>query len=54
MTDEDKIKIYERYRDDGISEEVTRLLLGEEFDILQEDIEEFRDTVEGHTSEYPI
>lgn len=46
MTDEDKINIYERYRGDEISEEATRLLLGEECDILQEDIEEFPDAVE--------
>ena len=54
MTDEDKINIYERYKDDEISEEAIRLLLGEEFDILQEDIEEFRDAVEDDTSQYLV
>jgi len=37
MTDEDKITLYERYKAGEISEEATRLLLGEEFDLLQED-----------------
>ena len=54
MTDADKINIYERYKDDEISEDATRLLLGEEFDILQEDIEEFRDAVVDETSQYLV
>lgn len=54
MTDEDKIKIYERYKADEISEDATRLLLGEEFDLLQEDIEEFRAAVEDDTSQYLV
>jgi len=33
MTDEDKITLYERYKAGEISEEATRLLLGEEFDL---------------------
>lgn len=52
MTDDDKISIYERYKQGEISEDATRLLLGEEFDMLQEDVEEFRDAVEDDTSQY--
>lgn len=54
MTDEDKIRIYERYTDGEISEEATRLLLGDEFDMLQEDIEAFREAVADDTSEYLV
>lgn len=54
MTDEDKIRIYERYTDGEISEEATRLLLGDEFDMLQEDIEAFREAVEDDTSGYLV
>jgi len=52
MTDEDKITLYERYKAGEISEEATRLLLGEEFDLLQEDIEEFAAAAEDDTSQY--
>jgi len=51
MTDEDKITLYERYKAGEISEEATRLLLGE-FDLLQEDIEEFAAAAEDDTSQY--
>jgi len=54
MTDEDKITLYERYKAGGISEEATRLLLGEEFDLLQEDIEEFAAAAEDDTSQYLV
>lgn len=52
MTDEDKITLYERYRTGEISEEATRLLLGEEFDLLQEDIEAFAGAADDDTSQY--
>jgi len=40
-------------RQGEISEEATRLLLGgEEFDLLQEDIEEFAAAAEDDTSQY--
>jgi hypothetical protein len=54
MTDEDKITLYERYKADEISEDATRLLLGEEFDLLQEDIEEFAAAAEDDTSQYLV
>lgn len=52
VTDEDKIRIYERYTDGAISEEATQLLLGDEFERLEEDIKAFRAAVEDDTSEY--
>lgn len=54
MTDEDKIDLYERYKAGELSEEATRLLLGEEFDLLQEDIEEFAAATEDDTSQYLV
>lgn len=54
MTDEDKIALYERYKADEISKEATRLLLGEEFDLLQEDIEEFAGAAKDDTSQYLV
>ena len=54
ITDEDKITLYERYKAGEISEEATRLLLGEEFDLLQEDIEEFAAAAEDDTSQYLV
>lgn len=51
MTDEDKIKIYERFASGETSEDAARLLLGEEFDLLQEDIDEFRAAVEADISQ---
>jgi len=41
-------------RQGEISEEATRLLLGEEFDLLQEDIEEFAAAAEDDTSQYLV
>lgn len=52
MTDEDKITLYEHYRAGEISEEATRLLLGEQFDLLQEDIEAFAEAAGDDTSQY--
>jgi hypothetical protein len=54
ITDEDKIAIYECYKANEISEEATQLLLGEEFDLIQEDIEEFRAAAEDGTSQYLV
>jgi len=54
MTDDDKIAIYERYSAGELSEEATRLLLGDEFDLLQEDIEAFREATEDDTSDYLV
>lgn len=54
ITDEDKIALYERYKEGEISEEATRLLLGEEFDVLQEDTEEFAAAAEDETSQYLV
>lgn len=54
ITDDDKISIYERYKEGEISEDATRLLLGEEFDMLREDVEAFRDAVEDDTSKYLV
>lgn len=54
ITDADKITIYERYKADEISEEATRLLLGDEFDLLQEDIEAFREAADDDTSKYLV
>ncbi|AWB28498.1 hypothetical protein [Halococcoides cellulosivorans] len=52
MTDDDKIAIYERYSVGDLSEDATRLLLGDEFDLLEEDIDAFREAVEDDTSDY--
>lgn len=52
MTDEDKITLYEQYKSGEVSEEATRLLLGEEFDLLQEDIEAFAGAATDDTSQY--
>ena len=46
MTDDDKIAIYERYSAGDISEDAARVLLGDEFDLLQEDTEAFREATE--------
>ena len=54
MSDEDKQAIYERYRDDEISEAATRLLLGKEFELLEEDIAEFRRAVTDDTEQYLV
>lgn len=54
MTDEDKIALYEDYKAGAVSEEATRLLLGDEFELLQEDIEEFAAAAEEDTSQYLV
>jgi len=54
MTDDDKIAIYERYSAGDISEDAARVLLGDEFDLLQEDTEAFREATEGDTSDYLV
>jgi len=46
MTDNDKISIYERYSAGELSEDAARVLLGDEFDLLQEDINAFREAAE--------
>ncbi|MEE6210315.1 hypothetical protein U3A55_09120 [Salarchaeum sp. III] len=54
MTDEDKIALYENYKAGEVSEEATRLLLGDEFELLQEDIEEFSAAADEDTSQYLV
>ncbi|RRJ31864.1 hypothetical protein [Halocatena pleomorpha] len=54
MTDEDKITLYERYKAGEVSEAATRLLLGDEFDLLQEDIEAFAEVATDDTSQYLV
>ncbi len=52
MTDEDKITLCEQYKAGEISEAVTRLLLGDEFDLLQEDIKAVAGGADDNTSQY--
>lgn len=54
MAEEDTIELYERYKAGEISEAATRLLLGDEFDLLQEDIEAFATVAEDETSQYLV
>lgn len=54
MTDDDKIAIYERYTEGDVSEDAARLLLGDDFDLLQEDIEAFQEAVADDTSDYLV
>jgi len=54
MTDDDKIAIYERYLAGELSEDAARVLLGDEFDLLQEDINAFREAAEDNTSDYIV
>lgn len=54
MTDEDRISIYERYKNDELSEAVTRLFLGDAFELLQADIETFAAAAEDDTSQYLV
>jgi len=54
MTDEDKIGIYEQYKRDELSEDATRLLLGNDFELIQEDTEAFRSAAAEDTSQYLI
>ena len=52
MTDDDKSAVCERYSAGDLSEDAARVLLGDEFDMLKEDIEAFREAVEDDTSDY--
>jgi hypothetical protein len=54
MTEDDKIAVYERYSAGDLSEDAARVLLGDEFDMLQEDIEAFREAVDDDTSDYLV
>lgn len=54
MTDDDKVAIYERYSAGKLSEDAARVLLGNEFDLLQEDIDAFREATEGDTSDHLV
>ena len=54
MTDDDKVAIYERYSTGELSEDAARVLLGDEFDLLQEDINAFREAAEDDTSDYLV
>jgi len=54
MTDDDKIAIYERYSAGELSEDAARVLLGDEFDLLQEDIDAFREAADDDTSDYLV
>ncbi len=54
MTDDDKIAIYERYSAGDLSEDAARVLLGEEFDLLEEDIGDFREAAKDDTSDYLV
>ena len=54
MTDDDKIAIYERYSAGDLSEDAARVLLGEEFDLLEEDIGAFREAAKDDTSDYLV
>jgi hypothetical protein len=54
MTDDDKIAIYERYSAGHLSEDAVRVLLGDEFDLLQKDIDAFREAAEDDTSDYLV
>jgi hypothetical protein len=51
MTDDDKIAIYERYSTGNLSEEAARVLLGDKFDLLREDIDAFREAAEDDTTD---
>lgn len=54
MTDEGKFTLYEDYKASEISEGATRLLLGEKFNLLQEDIEAFAAAADEDTSQYLV
>ena len=54
MTDDDKIAIYERYSSGDLSEDAARVLLGDEFELVQEDIDAFREASEDDTSDYLV
>jgi len=54
MTDDDKIAIYERYSAGDLSEDAARVLLGDELDLLEEDIDAFREAATDDTSDYLV
>lgn len=54
MTEDDKMRIYERYSAGDLSEDAARVLLGDEFDLLQEDIDAFREAAADDTSDYLV
>lgn len=54
MTEDDKIKLYERYQAGELSEDATRLLLADDFEVLQEDIDEFAAATDDDTSDYLV
>ena len=54
MTDDDKVAIYERYSAGELSEDAAHVLLGDEFDLLQEDIDAFREATEDDISNYLV
>jgi hypothetical protein len=54
MTDDDKIAIYERCSAGDLSEDAARVLLGDEFDLLEEDIDAFREAAKDDTSDYLV
>jgi hypothetical protein len=41
ITDDDKIRLYERYTAGEVDEEVVRFLLGDELDAMREDAADF-------------
>lgn len=54
MTDDDRIAIYERYADGEVSEDAARVLLGDAFDLLQEDIEAFQEAATDDTADFRV
>lgn len=52
MTAKDQIAIYERYSAGDLSEDAARVLLGDELNLLEEDIDAFREASEDGTSDY--
>jgi hypothetical protein len=54
MTDNDKIAIYKRYSVGNLSEGAARVLLGDELDLLEEDIDTLREATEDDTTDYLV
>lgn len=54
MTDNDKIAIYKRYLVGDLSEGAARVLLGDELDLLEEDIDTLREATEDDTTDYLV
>jgi hypothetical protein len=50
ITDEDKIRLYERYTAGEVDEEVVRFFLGDELDAMREDAADFDKVMELDTS----